>query len=191
MKIILLGPPGAGKGTQGKLLGKELNLPRLSTGALLRRVWKEGGSLGKKIGQYMLKGLNTPAPILFEALDPWFETHQDGFIADNLPRNIDQLNEFKIFLKKRETKIDKVFHLIISPEEGIKRIIKRHQKRLNRGDPRPDETPEIIKARIEKGYKKEVKPVLAYFKKMGVLREIDGEKSVAEVHKEIMEYLYD
>lgn len=189
MRIIILGAPGAGKGTQGELLAKNLGLPRLSTGALLRRVWKKGSPPGQEIGQYMLKGLNVPAKVLFKVLAPWFANHKNGFIADNLPRNLDQLEEFKKFLPKTGTKIDKVFHLIVSSEEGIKRIIKRHQERLDRGDPRPDETPKIIRVRIEKGYKKEVKPVLDYFKKMGVLVEINGEQSIEKVHQDILAHL--
>lgn len=189
MNIIILGAPGAGKGIQGELLAEKFGLPRLSVGAALRRVWKEGGEKSEKIGQFMLKGLNVPADILFEVLEPWFVSHPEGFVVDNLPRNLDQLEEFKKFLIKNNIKIDKVFHLVISPEESLRRINHRYQERLKAGETRPDEYPEVAKTRMEEGYQKEVKTILDFFEKMGVLVEIDGEKSREKVHQQILKNL--
>lgn len=189
MNIIILGAPGAGKGTQGEILAGKLKLPRLSVGAVLRRVWKESGPEGEKIGQYILKGLNVPADILFEVLEPWFAGHPEGFVVDNLPRNLDQLEEFKKFLEKTGTKIDKVFHLIIAEEESIKRLSFRQRKRMKESYGRPDEDPAIIKTRIHEGYQKEIEPILDYFRQMGVLVEIDGEQDIQKVSQEIFKNL--
>lgn len=189
MKIIILGPPGAGKGTQAELLSKKLGVPRLSVGALLRRLWQEGGKKGEEVGRCMTKGLNVPAKLLFEILTPWFAEHKKGFVVDNLPRNLDQLAEFKKFLSQTGIKIDKVFHLTVSEEEAVKRIHKRHQERLAKGNGRPDEEVEVVQTRIKEGYQKEIAPIIAFFRKMGVLVEIDGEQSIEEVHQEILKNL--
>lgn len=191
MNIIILGPPGAGKGIQGELLAKKLRLPRLSVGVVLRRVWQEGGKKGEEVGTYINQGLNVPAGLLFEILTPWFAKHKEGFVTDNLLRNLEQLEEFKKFLNKTGIKIDKVFHLVVSEEEAIKRIFKRHQKRLAKGNGRPDEELEVVKTRIKEGYQKELDPILTFFKKMGVLVEINGERPIKNVHEEILKNLND
>lgn len=189
MKIIILGPPAAGKGLQGELLAKKLGLPRLSTGALLRRIWQEGGKRGEEIGKYMSQGLNVPAVLLFEILTPWFIEHNEGFVVDNLSRNLEQLREFKKFLRKSGIKIDKVFHLNVSENEIVKRIARRRKENLKEGKVRPDEEPEVVKTRIKEGYKKEIAPILDFFRKMGVLIEINGGQSTKKVHEQILKNL--
>lgn len=189
MKIIILGLPGAGKGTQAELLAKKLNLPRLSVGAILRRVSQEKGPKNQEIGQIMNKGFNVPAKLLFEILKPWFRQHPQGFVVDNLPRSHEQFVAFKDFLKKTGLKIDKVFHLTISEEEAIRRINLRHQERIAKGQGRLDDEPKIIKTRIEEGYQKEIGPILDFFKNMGVLVEINAEQDIAKIQQDILDHL--
>ncbi|MFH0864049.1 MAG: nucleoside monophosphate kinase [Candidatus Gottesmanbacteria bacterium] len=186
MNIIFLGPPGAGKGTQGELLARDLSLPRLSTGAILRRVWREGGETSKEIGKYILKGINVPAKLLFKVLEPWFLEHHQGFIADNFPRSIDQLEEFKKFLKRTNLKIDKAFLLEISKEESFKRIDKRFAERKKTGNTRPDERPDIVERKLREGYQKDIKPILDFFNLLGILVVINGEQSIEKVHQDIL-----
>ncbi len=189
MNIIILGAPGAGKGTQGEFLSRELKIPRLSVGALLRRVWEKGDADGQEIGRYILKGLNVPAELLFKILENWFRVHQNGFIIDNLPRNIDQLEEFKEFIKREDIKIDKVFHLLVSEKESVKRLSFRQRERLKESLGRPDEDLAVIQTRIHEGYEKEIKPIIDYFKAAGVLVEINGEQSIEKVHQDILNSL--
>ncbi len=189
MNIIFLGPPGAGKGTQGELLAEKLDLPRLSVGAILRRVLKEEGQGSKEIAEYMLKGLNVPAPLLFKVLESWFREHQSGFIVDNLPRNIDQLEEFKKFLSRTGIKIDRVLHLGISDEESVKRSQIRYQEKADKGEVRPDDELAIIETRLREGYQKDIEPILEYFRNEGILTEINGEQTVGKVHQDILESL--
>jgi len=189
MNIIILGPPAAGKGTQGELLAKKLKIPRLSVGALLRRYISEKGKLGKEIDRYHNRGLNVPAKILFKVLKPWFEEHQNGFVVDNLPRNIDQLKEFQSFLLKTRIKIDKVFYLNISDQEALKRLNKRFLQRQENGNYRSDERPELFQIRLEEGFKKEITPILNFFKQMKILIKIDGEQTIEKVHQDILDNL--
>ena len=84
-KIILLGPPGAGKGTEGELLAKEFGLKRLSVGALLRRLIKEKTSIGKKVEKYVRRGLSVPPNLLSLLLSRWFSANKNGFIIDDFP----------------------------------------------------------------------------------------------------------
>lgn len=189
MNIIILGPPASGKGTQGELLTKKLGLPRLSVGAVLRRVLKEGGKNSEEIGRYMLKGLNVPAETLFEVLESWFASHQHGFVVDNLPRDLNQLKEFKKFIRTRKIKINKAFHLNVSPEESKKRAAHRYQERVKNGEARPDEKPKVVETRIKEGYQKDILPILAFFRKTGVLVEINGEQSIEKVHQDILDNL--
>lgn len=191
MNIIILGPPGAGKGTQAELLASKLKISRLSVGALVRRIWRERGKKSEEIGRYMLKGLTVPAKLFFEALEPWFDEHKNGFVVDNLPRSLDQLEEFKTFIKKKGIKIDKVFHLTISEKESAKRIIKRFRERSKTANVRPDDNPKIIETRFKEGYQKEIAPILAFFDKKGVLVEINGEQPIEKVHQDILKNLND
>lgn len=189
MKVILIGPPGAGKGTQAELLSKELNIPRLSVGALLRKNIKEQTPEGKEAEDFVKKGLNVPPDILFRLLKPWFEEHRDGFIVDNLPRSHEQLQAFKSFITENRYEIDCVFHLVVSEEIAVERLMRRATERRKRGEARIDETEEVIKKRYRRGYVKEIGAILDYFKDMGKLVEIDGEQSINEVHADIISHI--
>lgn len=186
MRIILLGPPGAGKGTQGELLAKKFNLPRLSVGAVLRGAFKKLTPEGTEAAQYMEKGLNVPAKLLFRVLEPWFEENRAGFIVDNLPRSKEQLDEFMKFVKENDINIDKVFHLRVSEEEAVRRLLKRAMKRRTKGQARIDEDEVVIQQRYQVGYIKDIEPILSFFRKQRVLEEIDGEKTIKRVHQDIL-----
>lgn len=189
MKIILLGPPGAGKGTEGRLLTKEFGLKRLSVGVLFRRLIKEKVSEGRKIEEYVRQGLNVPMDLLFPILSRWFLKHRNGFVVDNFPRSKEQLELFKKLLKKEQVKVDKVFHLRVSQKTALKRLLKRRQKRKKTKTKRIDDTLRLIKKRYQVGYAKEIKEILAYFQNLGVLTEINGEQSIEKVHQEVLEHL--
>lgn len=190
MRIILLGPPGSGKGTQGELLSQKLNLPRLSVGAILRRALEKKSPEGTEAGKYLKQGLNVPAKLLFKILTPWFVKHKRGWVVDNLPRSIEQLRAFKHFIKENNIKVDRVFHLNVSEKESIKRLLKRAKERKKKGQSRVDDTPEVIRKRRQVGYANDIKLILTYFRKRGILEEIDGEKPIDKVHQEILNRFY-
>lgn len=189
MNIILLGPPGAGKGTEGKLLAKEFNLKRLSVGALLRRLIKENSSIGKQIKEYVRQGLNVPANLLYSVLSKWFKQNRNNFIIDNFPRNEEQLELLKKLIKDNKVKIDKIFHINIPEKTSLKRLLERQKRRKQLGIQRIDESSAIIGSRYRVGYVKDIKKILDYFNMLGILEEINGEREIGVTHAEIMSRL--
>lgn len=189
MNIILLGPPGAGKGTEGKFLAKELGLKRLSVGALLRRIIKDKTPIGREVEKYVRKGLNVPADLLFPILSKRFTRNKDGFIIDNFPRSKEQLELLKKLIQNNKLKIDKVFHISVSEKTSLRRLLNRQYERKRLGVQRIDEALNTIENRYKGGYIRDVKEILEYFKKLGILEEIDGEQTIENVHREILRRL--
>lgn len=176
MNIIILGPPGAGKGTQARLLSEKYNIPHLSIGAILRNEFEKKTPLGIEAEKYWgEKGINVPTRISFPLLENHLKNVK-GFVLDNFPRTRENLE----YLKKSKIKIDFVFHIKISDDEVIKRL----KKRAVLG--RIDETDELIRKRLNYGYKKDIEQILKFFKKMGILYEINGNESVHKVNKQII-----
>ncbi len=176
MNIIILGPPGAGKGTQARLLSEKYNIPHLSIGAILRNEFEKKTPLGIEGEKYWgEKGINVPTRISFRLLEKYLR-NKKGFILDNFPRTEENLE----YLRNSGIKIDYVFHLIISDNEIIKRLKKRAVI-----DKRIDETEDLIKKRINIGYKKEIEQILKYFRDLGILCEINGEISVNDVNNQM------
>ncbi|MCL5675878.1 MAG: nucleoside monophosphate kinase [Patescibacteria group bacterium] len=186
MIIIFLGPPEAGKGTQAKLLAKELNLPHFSIGELLRQQWEKKTGPGIEAEKYWgEKGINVPTRISFSILEKYLVQVKKGFILDNFPRTGENLKYLKRYLAEKKSQVDFVFHLNISEKEGEKRLTVRAktQKRI-------DETKKLIKIRRNKGYQKEITAIKKYFQKLGVWHEIDGGLPKENVYKQIREILY-
>lgn len=173
MNIIFTGPPLAGKGTQAKLLGEYLNLPVFFIGQLLREQVKEGYE------KYAMTGRNLPTGLKFGLLEEKMDAAKKGFILENFPATIDDLGVFVAYLDKRGLTINRVFNITISEEETKKRM-------LNRG--RIDDVADIVaKRKAIQGRDRE--PVLDYFNKQGVIVDIDGEGTIEDVHKRIVEKL--
>lgn len=189
MRTILLGPPGAGKGTEGEFLAKELGLKRLSVGAMLRRVIKERKLQGKEIEKYVLQGLSVPPNLLLPLLIKWFSKNRDKFVVDNFPRSREQLELFKRLVQENYIKVDKVFHIHISEETSLKRLLERLRKRRRLGIQRIDESSDSVKNRYKAGYTKEIGEILDYFRSLGILEEVNGERNIEEVHQDIISRL--
>lgn len=187
MNIILLGAPGAGKGTQGQLLSRSLKIPWLSIGELFRQEIAGNTPEGKKLNEFVSLGLNVPSGLAIEVLDKNLKKHQKGFILDNYPRSIDQLNAFKEYINKSNVHINKTIHLRITKDTSVNRLLKRAKiDEEKNGKARIDETPELIRIRFQTGYLKDIAPILEYFKFMGNLLEINGEDTIENVHNDIM-----
>src|SRR3989344_3288002 len=175
MKIILIGIQGAGKSTQGNLLRDKLNIPYLSTGHIFREMAKEKTPLGRYIKEIMNAGYLIPDDKTVEIVSEYLKKpeYKNGYILDGFPRTIEQVKMF-------ENGADKVVYLKVSDKEALWRLSYRE------GVGREDETLTAIRKRIEL-FHTLTEPVLEYYRQKGTLVEIDGEKTIEEIHKEILE----
>lgn len=175
MKIILIGIQGAGKSTQGNLLRDELSIPYLSTGHIFREMAKEKTPLGRYIKEIMNAGFLIPDEKTVEIVSEYLRKPEygKGYILDGFPRTLEQVKMF-------ENGIDKVVYLRVSDKEALWRLSYRN------GETREDETLTAIRKRIEL-FHQLTEPVLDYFREKRILVEIDGEKSIGDIHKEILE----
>ena len=178
MKLILLGIQGAGKSTQGSLLQKKLDVSYLSTGHIFRELAKERTPLGRKIKETMTAGYLIPDSQTLEIVSEYLARpeYEKGYILDGFPRTVKQAAHF-------QNGIDKVIFLNVSDREALWRLSFR-----NNDDGREDESLAAIRKRIEL-YHKFTDPVLGFYKKQGKLVEIDGEKKINDISKEIFEKL--
>lgn len=190
MHIVFYGPEGSGKGTQAKLLAEELGLPTLTSGDLVREAAEQDKGL---IGDACRKSLQAGKYVAdSEMFVLWKnklkqEDIKRGWIMDGFPRNLRQAKFLIRKVAKYGYKVDKLIYLKISPEESITRLLKRGRK-LHAGNGTLHDSPERIEQRL-KMYHQGEKAVVDFFAKMGILAEINGERSIEEVHRKIMSKL--
>lgn len=208
MRIILLGPPGAGKGTQASVLSKAYNTPHISTGDILRGVVKSGNELGRQAKSFMDKGELVPdevvRSIVIEAIKK--EGEKRGFILDGFPRTLRQAMDLDEDLVKTRINIDLVLYFDTSPEVAIERLSGRRVCRrcgynyhLRNIPPkregvcdscggelfqRPDDREETVRHRL-KVYEAETKPLVEYYKKINLLKRVSGDLNVDSLFKVI------
>lgn len=184
MIIIFLGPPGAGKGTQARLLAQKLNLPVISMGQLLREACTKGTSEGKEWWEnYGRRGLNAPMKLKSKILTGALNRAATGFILEGFPKTQEDLGALQKYLQEKAQKVDRVFHLVISENVAFRRILARREK----GEKvRDDDDLEILKTRLEVGYRQDLPLILDHFRHLGVLEELDGEQEGETIHQEIL-----
>ncbi len=175
---ILFGPPGAGKGTQAKLIAENFNLMHISTGELLRKEIAEGTELGMVAKHLIEDGHLVPDEMVIGMIQHTFEQHKevDGFLLDGFPRTIAQAEKLDEMLMQKGEQVNKVLSLIIKDSTIFERI----SLRAKLEDRKDDANSTIILNRIE-AYHKKTEPLIDYYRNKGNYFEIQGEQSIEEV----------
>ncbi|MEE4593195.1 adenylate kinase [Streptomyces sp. DSM 41524] len=213
MRIVLVGPPGAGKGTQAAYLAEKLSIPHISTGDLFRANISQGTPLGKQAQEYMRAGQLVPDEVTIgmaeDRLDQ--EDAQQGFLLDGFPRNLIQAEALDTYLGRRGVSLDAVLDLEVPESEVIKRIAGRrtcrndssHTFHVEYKPPktpgvcdvcggelyqREDDSEETVRKRLEV-YHRETEPIIDYYKARGLVVTISALGKVSEVTQRAMDAL--
>jgi adenylate kinase len=187
MRLILLGPPGAGKGTQAQRLVSKHGIVQLSTGEMLRAAVNAGTGVGLRAKDIMARGELVPDDVVVAIVaDRIGEPDaKKGFILDGFPRTVPQAVALDRMLKERGLKLDAVIELKVDAGMLHKRIASRIEEASARGEPlRADDDPEVLKRRLD-AYREQTAPLVDYYRWQGALRTIDGMAAIEEVAKEI------
>ena len=187
MNLVLFGPPGAGKGTQAKILTEKRGLPQLSTGDMLRAAIAAGTELGKKCKAIMDRGDLVPDEVVIGIISERYDQPdcRGGAIFDGFPRTIAQAEALDRMLAKRGLKIDMVIEIKVDDEALIRRSENRVKEMLAAGQkPREDDTPETLKNRLGVYYKNTA-PLIAYYRNQGKLKTVDGMAPIPRVAAQI------
>ena len=183
MNIVLFGPPGAGKGTQAKILTETYGWPQLSTGDMLRAAIKAGTDLGKQVEAIMAKGNLVSDEIVIGIIGQRYDQPdcRFGAIFDGFPRTIPQAQALDKMLADRGKKIDMVLELKVDEAVLVRRAEQRVKETLAQGGtPRSDDQPETVKYR-QKVYRENTAPLLDYYGKRGKVVSVDGMASIEAV----------
>ena len=173
-RIIMIGGPGSGKSTYSEIISKELEIPHIYTGDMMRKLAQTDTPDGKKVKELLAKGEFAPTPIVIKAVSDRLEKPdaQKGYIFDGFPRSVEQAKK----MEEAEIKYDYVINLVVSEEEVLKRLTARG---------RADDKPEIIKTRL-KVFEKETAPLLDYYKDELIRIKAEG-KPKEEIAQTIMD----
>jgi adenylate kinase len=191
MRIILLGPPGAGKGTQAVRMVERLGIPQLSTGDMLRAAVAAGTPVGLKAKAVMDRGELVSDDIVVGIIADRIEEQdaRSGFILDGFPRTVAQAEAFDQMLAAKGLKLDAVIEFKVNEAELVERIVKRAKDTEARGEPvRKDDNPEVFKTRLE-AYRSQTAPLSAYYERTGMLKTVDGMKPIDDVTQAIKKIL--
>lgn len=187
MRMILLGPPGAGKGTQAVRLVERLGIPQLSTGDMLRAAVAAGTPVGLKAKAVMDRGALVSDEIVVGIIADRIEEAdaRNGFILDGFPRTVAQAEAFDAMLAEKGLKLDAVIEFKVNEAELVDRIVKRAKETEARGEPvRKDDNPDVFKTRLE-AYRTQTAPLSAYYEGKGMLKTVDGMKPIDDVTEAI------
>lgn len=212
MRLILLGPPGAGKGTQASGIVKKYNIPHISTGDIFRKNIKEGTELGIKAKEYMNKGLLVPDELVVAIVKDRLvqDDCKKGFLLDGFPRTVAQADALDIELKNLKYNLDKVINIEVSKDELIKRAVGRRICKECGGTyhlifnpsktegvcdecggelyQRKDDNEETVSKRIEE-YLNKTQPLINYYEKQDKIVNIDGKQDIDKVYEDIIKAL--
>jgi len=185
VRMVLLGPPGAGKGTQAARISERLNIPAISTGDIFRKNIAEGTELGKAAKSYIDKGEYVPNEVtngLVHDRLHWDDA-VEGFLLDGYPRTLDQVEELERMLDADGLSLDVAVEITADTEEIVKRLLKRATEQN-----RADDTEPVIRHRMEV-YTAQTQPLVDVYRDMGLLVQVDGIGEIDEVTERIYEAL--
>lgn len=206
MKVALFGPPGAGKGTQAKYIVEEFGIPQISTGDLLRAQVREGTELGKMAKEYMDKGELVPPDVVISMMKERLKEDdcRNGFILDGFPRSLPQAEALEEFVE-----LDAVINISVEESELVRRITGRRMCRcgatyhIEFNPPRyvgicdrcggalyqrDDDKEETVKQRL-RVYREQTAPLIEHYGQKGILKNIDGSRSIEEISSDIIDHL--
>jgi adenylate kinase len=187
MRLVLLGPPGAGKGTQATRIAARFGIPQLSTGDMLREAVAECSASGLRAKQLMDRGELVPDEVVVSVVANRID-HSDaanGFILDGFPRTVTQAQALDRELATRGIKLDAVLDLEVDEDALLDRIRGRAEATASRGEPvRSDDNPEVFKTRLEV-YRAQTAPVTEYYRSQGLLHIVDGLQPIDAVTEKL------
>jgi len=183
MRLILLGPPGAGKGTQAQHLVAKYGIIQLSTGDMLRAAVKAGTPVGRQAADIMARGALVPDDVVVAIVAQRIEEPdaRKGFILDGFPRTVPQAGALDRMLAEHGLKLDAVVELRVDEDALLRRIESRVAAMTARGEAlRDDDRPEVLHRRLA-AYREQTAPLIAYYRRHGTLRTVDGMAPIEEV----------
>lgn len=208
LNLVLLGPPGSGKGTQGERLQEDFRLPYYATGDILRTAVTEGTELGKKAKEYMDAGDLVPDEVIIGVIAERIATEEarDGFILDGFPRTTGQAEALDAKMEELERELTAAILIDVAEDEVIRRLSGRrtcakegHVFHVELDPPkqeglcdicggelivRDDDKPDVIRHRLEQ-YREKTEPLIEHYEDKGILRHVDGSNPPAEVEEQI------
>jgi adenylate kinase len=183
MRLILLGPPGAGKGTQAQRLVQKHGIVQLSTGDMLRAAVAAGTPIGLKAKDIMARGALVPDEVVVAIIADRVAQPdaKKGFVLDGFPRTVPQAEALDRLLAERGLKLDGVIELKVDEGSLLERIENRVREMTARGEaPRADDNAEVMKGRLA-AYRSQTEPLSAYYAQKGMLKVVDGMAAIDEV----------
>ena len=185
MRIVILGAPGSGKGTQAALLHQRLNVPHISTGALLRAAVKKRTPLGLQAKEILDEGELMPDELMLQLIEERLakDDTETGFLLDGYPRNLAQAEALDGLLERLGRPVQEAIQIDVDPERILARIARRAQQ-----EGRSDDSEDVFRHRMEV-YEEHTAPVAEYYAERGLLTRVLGHGSIEDVHRLILSVL--
>ncbi len=179
MRVLMIAPPGAGKGTQGVVIAEHFGIPHIATGDLLRDHVKRGTELGQSVQAFLDRGALVPDEVVLDMVRAAFEAQQgDGYVLDGLPRTMEQARALYEIAVELDMTADVALHLKVDDDELVRRL-------LARGSGRSDDTEDVIRHRLALYYEV-THPILEWYGERGILVSVDANREADAVGRQIL-----